>query len=137
MLINWRRILSGATVFLTPESPPNVQDDDEMMLMTSEAAVEEDHDFDVEAPAAAAGGAAKRPTKRDAARALSKELRELHDRRLKKLDEMKAAAVERAKVTENMTNDGEECTDCRKNNPVSRQTLSCCMLRAQPASSSS
>lgn len=107
-----------------------------MMLMTSEAAVEEDHDFDVEAPsAAAAGGVAKRPTKRDAARALSKELRELHDRRLKKLDEMKAASVERAKVTENMTNDGEG--PCRKNTPVSRQTLSCCMPRAQPASSSS
>lgn len=84
------------------------------MIMSSEAAVLEEDDLadvdaaDAPAPGGAAAGAAppKKLTKRDAQRALSKDLRELRERRLKKLEEMKAQAEERAKATQHMTNDG-------------------------------
>jgi SNF2 family DNA or RNA helicase len=78
----------------------STQDDDEALLMQSEeAAVEEDDLDDV-------GGGAGLPrmmTKRDRDRAQSKEQRELHERRMRKLEEMRLASQERAKASENLS----------------------------------
>jgi hypothetical protein len=99
------RLLSGK---IDPDPTNFAQDviaDEEDLLMQSEdaAVIEEDTLEDI------ATGTAELPpprmTKKDRDRALSKELRELRERRMKKLEEMRVAAEERAKATEHLSND--------------------------------